>query len=69
MGRSSDRISRRSTSTFEWDIKLNLTRIQRISMYFQEIADIKRLIYRRPYRGPSKVYKESDLLFDQWLAY
>ena len=58
------RYAQNSRSTFEWTINLNWTRAQRISLFFQEVADRKRQIYRRPYRGKSKRYKPIELLFD-----
>jgi len=63
MGRDSDRRNRRR-SLYDWTIHLNWTREQRISLFFQEVADRKRMIYKKPYHGPSPKYRPNDLLFD-----
>ena len=43
------------------------TRSQRISLCLSEIQDRKKMIYRKPDHGPSKQYKQRELLFN-WIV-
>ena len=62
---------RSQRSTFNWAAAIihqinacTWTRSQRISLCLSEIQDRKKMIRRKPYKGPSPRYKQRELLFD-----
>lgn len=59
MGRDSERRARkRRRATFncrdDWD---RWTEDERIKLFFMEISAIKRILYRKPFKGKTTVYK------------